>query len=64
MVVLDPIMMSTTLGVAPAPAGGYACVEKVSDVAVRDGIIGAVADPHTNRMRHQASSALYDAVVD
>src|SRR6516162_6551942 len=64
MIVLDPVALGPAGFVAPPPANRNGRVEPVSNVAVADHIIGAMADPHAHRMRGNPPAALDDAVVD
>ena len=64
VVPFDGIAFRSALGVTPSPADRDGGIEKVCDVAMGDGVVGAVSDPDADRARHDPPAAVDDAVVD
>ncbi len=60
----DVVAFGIALGVAPAPADGDAGVEKVGDLVVRDGVVGALADPDADGLGVNPAAGADDVVVD
>ena len=53
---LDLVAFSPAFAISPAPPDRHGGIEKVRNIAMRNGVIRTVPNPHTNSARHNAAA--------